>query len=136
MIAADVISYVVSAVISFWIVYGTTEFSSPLLAIAVAAVFVAISVHWAFGPYASIVRCMGLTLIAVGLKSTFVVTAIVMTIGAFARIKSAPIHVGIVFWAFSLILVVGGRFVARMFLSRRNANREAVIIYGAGSEAL
>ncbi len=42
MIAADVISYVVSAVISFWIVYGITEFSSPLLAIAVAAVLVAI----------------------------------------------------------------------------------------------
>ena len=42
MIAADVISYVVSAVISFWIVYGTTEFSSPLLVISVAAVLVAI----------------------------------------------------------------------------------------------
>ncbi len=55
MIAADVISYVVSAVISFWIVYGITEFSSPLLAIAVAAVLVAILVHWAFGLYASIV---------------------------------------------------------------------------------
>ncbi len=42
IIAADVMSYVVSAVISFWIVYGTTEFSSPLLAISVAAVLVAI----------------------------------------------------------------------------------------------
>ena len=89
-------------------------------------------VHWAFGLYASIVRYMGLTLIAVGLKSTFVVTAFVMTIGALAGIMSAPIRVGIVFWAFSLILVVGGRLVARMFLSRRNANREAVIVYGAG----
>jgi len=32
-----------------------------------------------------------------------------------------------------LILVVGGRLAARMFLSRRNVNRESVIIYGAGS---
>ena len=133
MIAADVLSYVASAVVSFWIVYGTTEFSSPVLVISAAAVLVGIPVHWAFGLYASIVRYMGLTLIAVGLKSTFVVTAIVMAIGAFAGIMSAPIRVGIVFWAFSLILVVGGRLAARMFLSRRNVNREAVIIYGAGS---
>ena len=40
-----------------------------------------ILVHWAFGLYASIVRYMGLTLIAVGLKSTFVVTAIVINNG-------------------------------------------------------
>ena len=132
MIVADVLSYVASAVVSFWIVYGTTEFSAPVLAIATAAVLVAIPVHWAFGLYASIVRYMGLTLIAVGLRSTFVVTATVMSIGAFAGIMSAPIRVGIVFWAFSLILVVGGRLAARMFLSRRNINREAVIIYGAG----
>jgi len=132
MIAADVLSYVASAVVSFWIVYGTTEFSSPVLAIAVAAVLVGIPVHWAFGLYASIVRYMGLTLIVVGLKSTLIVTGIVMTIGAFVGILSAPIRVGVVFWAFSLILVVGGRLAARMFLSRRNANREAVIIYGAG----
>ena len=133
MIAADILSYVASAVVSFWIVYGTTDFSSPVLVISAAAVLVGIPVHWAFGLYASIVRYMGLTLIAVGLKSTFAVTAIVMAIGAFAGIMSAPIRVGIVFWAFSLILVVGGRLAARMFLSRRNANREAVVIYGAGS---
>ena len=133
MIAADVLSYVASAVVSFWIVYGTTEFSSPVLVISAAAVLVGIPVHWAFGLYASIVRYMGLTLIAVGLQSTLVVTAIVMAIGAYAGTMSAPIRVGVVFWAFSLILVVGGRLGARMFLSRRNANREAVIIYGAGS---
>lgn len=133
MMAADILSYVLSSVIAFWIVYGTTDLSMAVLAIAAATAIVAIPVHWAFGLYASIVRYMGLTLIAVGLRSTFVVSAIVMAIAAFAGIMSAPIRVGIVFWAFSLILVIGGRLAARMFLSRRNANREAVIIYGAGS---
>ena len=132
MIAADVLAYVASAMVSFWIVYGTTAFSAPVLVISAAAILVGIPVHWAFGLYASIVRYMGLTLIAVGLQSTLVVTAIVMAFGAFAGIMSAPIRVGIVFWAFSLILVVGGRLAARMFLSRRNVNREAVVIYGAG----
>jgi FlaA1/EpsC-like NDP-sugar epimerase len=133
MIVADVLSYVASAVVSFWIVYNTIGVNSSVLAISIAAVLVAIPIHWAIGLYASIVRYMGLTLIAVGLKSTLVVTVIVMIIGAFAGIMSAPIRVGIVFWAFSLILVVGGRLAARLFLSRRNANREAVIVYGAGS---
>ncbi|MGI9238815.1 MAG: polysaccharide biosynthesis protein [Woeseiaceae bacterium] len=132
MISADVVSYVASAIISFWVIYGTTELDSPVLTIAFAAVLVGIPVHWAFRLYASIVRYMGLALIIVGLRSTFVVTAIVMVIGDFVGILSAPIRVGVVFWAFSLILVVGGRLAARMFLSRRNANREAVIIYGAG----
>ena len=132
MVAADVLSYIVSALVSSWIVYNNTEFSPPVLVISAAAVLVGIPVHWAFGLYASIVRYMGLSLIVVGLRTTFLVTAIVMTIGAVAGILSAPIRVGIVFWAFSLILVVGGRLAARMFLSRRNINREAVIIYGAG----
>ncbi len=132
MLAADVTSYLASAVIAFWIVYGTTEVSMPVVAIASAAVFAALPVHWAFGLYASIVRYMGLSLVIVGLRATFVVTAIVMAIAAAAGLLSAPIRVGIVFWAFSLILVVGGRLVARMFLSRRNVHREAVIIYGAG----
>lgn len=132
MIGADLVSYILSAVFSFWVVYGTTELSVPVVAVSVIAVLVGIPTHWMFGLYASIVRYMGLALIVVGLKSTFVVTAAVMTISAFSGIMSAPIRVGIVFWAFSLILVVGGRLAARMFLSRRNRNREPVIIYGAG----
>lgn len=132
MIATDALSYMLSAALSFWIVYGTTGFDSPLLLVAAAAVLVSVAVHWAVGLYASIVRYMGLTLIAVGLRCTFVVTAVVMATGVYAGIISSPIRVGIIFWAFSLILVVGARLVARAFLSRRNPDREAVIIYGAG----
>lgn len=132
MIAADILSYLASAIMSFWIVYGTTEFSFPVLFIAGSAVLFAIPVHWAFGMYASIVRYIGLSLVSVGLKATFLVTAIVMSVGGSVGVLSAPIRVGIIFWAFALILVVGGRLSARMFLSRRNVNRESVIVYGAG----
>ncbi|MBT8099786.1 MAG: polysaccharide biosynthesis protein, partial [Gammaproteobacteria bacterium] len=132
MIAADAVSYMVSAVVAFWLVYGTLEISNAVLTISAIAILVAIPVHWAFGLYASIVRYMGLSLIAVGVKSTFVATALIMTASVYAGIMSAPIRVGVVIWAFSMILVVGGRLAARMFLSRRNSNRETVIIYGAG----
>ena len=132
MIVADVVSYTASAFVSFWIVYGTLELSPSVLAIATLAIIVAIPIHWMFGLYASIVRYMGLALIAVGLKSTLVVTASLMAISAWSGFLSAPIRMGVIFWSFSLVLVVGGRLVARLFLSRRNRNREPVIVYGAG----
>jgi FlaA1/EpsC-like NDP-sugar epimerase len=132
MITADIFSYAASAFLSFGIVYGTTTLSSSVLALTGIAILIAVPTHWAFGLYASIVRYMGLTLIAVGLRSTLAVTFAVMTVGSFAGVLNAPIRVGIVFWVFSLLLVVGGRFCARMFLSRSNAQREPVIIYGAG----
>ena len=132
MIAYDAGSYWASAVVSFWIVFGMLRFSSDVIAISLLAVLIAIPMHWFFGLYASIVRYTGLTLLVVGLRSTFFVTAALMTVSSLASYSSAPIRVGIVFWAFSLILVVGGRVAARMFLIRSNANREPVIIYGAG----
>ena len=132
MIAFDSVSCAASAILSFWIVFGTLALSSDVKAIAVLAVLIAIPVHWVFGLYASIVRYTGLTLLAVGLRATFFVTAVLMTISVVANLSTAPIRVGIVFWAFSLILIVGGRVAARMFLSRSNADREPVIVYGAG----
>jgi FlaA1/EpsC-like NDP-sugar epimerase len=132
MIVYDALSYWASAIISFWIVFGTTEFSMEVVAISLLAILIAVPMHWFFGLYASIVRYTGLTLLVVGLRTTFFVMATLMAVSSLAGFSSAPIRVGIVFWAFSLILIVGGRVAARMFLSRSNADREPVIIYGAG----
>jgi FlaA1/EpsC-like NDP-sugar epimerase len=132
MIAYDALCYWASAIVSFWVVFGTTEFSTEVVTISLLAILIAVPMHWFFGLYASIVRYTGLTLLVVGLRTTFFVTATLMAVSALAGYSSAPIRVGIVFWAFSLILIVGGRVAARMFLSRSNADREPVIIYGAG----
>ena len=90
-------SYWASAIVSFWVVFGTTEFSSEVAWISLIAILVAIPLHWLFGLYASIVRYTGLTLLVVGLRATFLVTAALMTISALAGFSSAPIRVGIVF---------------------------------------
>jgi FlaA1/EpsC-like NDP-sugar epimerase len=103
-----------------------------VVAISLLAILIAVPMQWFFGLYASIVRYTGLTLLVVGLRTTFFVMATLMAVSSLAGFSSAPIRVGIVFWAFSLILIVGGRVAARMFLSRSNADREPVIIYGAG----
>jgi FlaA1/EpsC-like NDP-sugar epimerase len=132
MVLYDAGSYWASAVISFWAVFGTVRFTPEVIAISLLAVIIAVPVQWVFGLYASIVRYTGLSLLVVGLRTTFLITVALMTVSSLAGLSSAPIRVGIVFWAFSLILIVGGRVAARMFLSRSNADREPVIIYGAG----
>jgi FlaA1/EpsC-like NDP-sugar epimerase len=132
MIAYDAVCYWASAVVAYWTVFGTLEFTATVATISVIAILIAVPVHWFFGLYTSIVRYTGLMLLVVGVRTTFIVTAVLMTTSSLINLSSAPFRVGIVFWAFSLIVIVGGRVAARMFLSRRNANREPVIIYGAG----
>jgi FlaA1/EpsC-like NDP-sugar epimerase len=132
MIAYDAASYSASASASLLIVVGPEGTGSTALAIAAISVLVAVPIHWLFGLYSSIVRYTGLSLLFVGTKATLTATAIIITASALGGILNAPIRVGAVYWAFSLILIVGGRVSARMFLSRSNADREPVIIYGAG----
>ena len=132
MIASDLAAYSVTAIASVWVVSGTFELNMTVLLVAVAAISIIVPIHWLFGLYASIVRYTGLTLLAVGLKATFVVSAVLIASGYLLGFIAAPLRIGLVFWAISLIFVVGGRFSARLFLIRSNANREPVIIYGAG----
>ena len=78
MITSDAVAYFTSAIVAFWIVYGTLRLSPQVLTIGALAAVVAIPVHWAFGLYTSIVRYMGLALIVVGVKATLLVTIAVM----------------------------------------------------------
>jgi FlaA1/EpsC-like NDP-sugar epimerase len=133
MVAADALSYSAAVVMSLWLLSASTPSISSALTILLLAVTVALPVHFFFGLYASIVRYMGVALLAIGLKATFIVSLIVSALAAGLNIITAPVRVGIIFWAFALILVVGGRITARMFLNRRNRNRERVVIFGAGA---
>ncbi len=133
MVTADAFSYTIAAALSLWILSGSILLGSAAPIIGLVAILVAIPVHHLFGLYASIVRYMGIALLAIGLRATLVVSLIVATACYGLGVIDSPVRLGIVFWAFSLILVVGGRMVARMFLNRRNRNREPVVIYGAGA---
>ena len=132
MIANDAMLYVVTVAASMWIVYGSVSGGADLWLIAVTAIAVAIPVLWAFGLYASIIRYVGYGLFRVGLHSTFVITAILVGLDYVTGTINAPLRFGAIFWTLSLVLIVGGRFIARVLLTRSNQNREPVIVYGAG----
>lgn len=134
MIGADLLCYVASAFLALWLSSGSAWHSQSAVMLAALAVVIALPLHYLFGMYASIVRFMGLALLAVGLRVTFFVTIAVTTAAFFAGAIEFPFRVATAFWAFSLIFIVGGRFGARVFLRRRNRYREPVIIYGAGED--
>jgi len=132
LVAADVLSYSVAATVSLWILSDSFLQLSGIFSIVALSVAVAIPVHYFFGLYASVVRFMGIGLLAIGLRASLLVSTIVAATCFGLGLTEMPGRLGIVLWAFSLILVVGGRSAARLFLSRHNRHREPVIIYGAG----
>jgi len=75
---------------------------------------------------------MGLSLLTVGLKATISASVLVLAVLAMSTEMSTAVRFGIGLWAFAMIMVVGGRLSARLFLSRNNTKRESVIVYGAG----
>lgn len=134
MVGADIVSYIASATLALWISSGSSWQFQSVLVLALLAVVIALPMHYLFGMYASIVRYMGVALLAVGLRVTLLVS-IAVTVAAFvAGFVEYPFRVGTAIWAFSLIFVVGGRFGMRVFLRRRNRFRDSVIIYGAGDD--
>lgn len=132
MVITDIVSYSIAALLAIWTLFGAEGLGESALLLTLIGVSIVIPVHHFFGLYASIVRYMGVALFLIGFKATLVVSGVFTAVGLGLNLSAAPIRLGIVFWAFSLILVVGGRMTARMFLNRRNRNREPVVIYGAG----
>jgi FlaA1/EpsC-like NDP-sugar epimerase len=132
MIVTDAIFYCLSVALSMWIVYDSLGNATEIWRISAITIAIAVPVLWAFGLYASIVRYIGLELFRTGLVSTFLISVTLLSLGYWTQSIDAPLRTGVVFWSISLILVIGSRFLARVFLMRRNQNRELVIIYGAG----
>lgn len=133
MILSDVAGITVCVWGAAWLATGTRQLMSPdLVLLTVVTVIVTIPIAWYEGLYRSIIRYMGADLFVAGSKTTAAVTALVGFLVYAGELVSVPFRWSIAFCALALIYMVGCRFTARVFLNRRNLNREPVIIYGAG----
>ncbi|MGI9272578.1 MAG: polysaccharide biosynthesis protein [Woeseiaceae bacterium] len=132
MVLADLVSFVAIGLAAQWLVGANGSSTADALLLGIVAALIATPVAWFIGLYRSIIRFMGGDLFSAGLK-TASLSAILFSIFAIL-IGSVvdPVRIGTAFAILVLIYLVGGRLAARMFLNRRNANREPVIIYGAG----
>ena len=132
MLAADVLGYGVCVYASVWLLFGSQIEPQNLIFLIVATILVAVPTTAVMGLYQSIIRYMGVDLFIAGTRAAAMSALIVGIIASSAGLVSAPIRWAIAFGAGALIYVVGGRMMVRLFLNRRNPNREHVIIYGAG----
>jgi FlaA1/EpsC-like NDP-sugar epimerase len=84
------------------------------------------------GFYRSIVRYMGMELIAVGLKVSIASAVVLGVIAQFSTIVVEPVRFAITYSTLCLLYFLGSRLVARYLLTRGGPGKERVIVYGAG----
>lgn len=107
-------------------------FERPVLFLAVVAT--AIPVFTQQGLYRAIIRFIGARMVFAVLRSVSLV-AVVLAITGFWLGQDGPsivISTALIFWAFALLGIVGGRFAMRIYLMRQPLPGERVAIYGAG----
>lgn len=117
-----------------WLLFGPDAFSDRSALLYAGLALVAIPLAWSQGLYQSIVRYMGMDLLAAGGKTALGTAALIAVFVYSANLGEAPFRWAIAFSTLAFIYLCGSRFVARVFLVRRKARheRESVIIYGAG----
>jgi FlaA1/EpsC-like NDP-sugar epimerase len=132
--AVDLIGFSLCVVAALWLVHLAPYVVPYLLVVAVTA-FASVFFAWLQGMYRSVVRYMGFDMFIVGARSALgsaVIGAVLMQNLVF---DATPYRWAAAYAAFSFIYICGSRYLARLFLVERRAqkHRERVIIYGAGS---
>lgn len=133
MVLSDAVGVALCVWGAVWIATGTNQLATPdVILMMLMAVVVIVPVAWHQGLYRSIVRYMGVELFVAGTKTVLAVTLVIGLLVLLGELVSAPYRWSLAFAALSLISLVGSRYLARIFLNRRNLDRESVIVYGAG----
>ena len=104
----------------------------PLLFLVVVGA--AIPIFTQQGLYRAIIRFIGARMVFAVLRSVTLV-AVVLALTGFWVGQDRPsviLSTALIFWAFALLGIVGGRFAMRIYLMRQPMPGERVAIYGAG----
>ncbi len=133
MLVADTLGIASCAAAAAWVTSGGSGLSPGSNAmILAAAVAVTITIAWQQGLYRSIIRYIGMDLFVAGSTTAVGASALVGFVVAVLGLSPTPGRWTFTFLSLSLLYLIGGRFVARVFLNRRIGHGEPVIIYGAG----
>lgn len=133
VVATDLIGFAVCAAMATWLV--VQDGTQVSLALWVATPVVTVALVWLRGLYRSVIRYVGLGLLAAG----GITVAWAALIGAVIGLLTVPeilvFRWAFAYWALAFIFLGGSRYSARVFLLRRHSEQvvEKVIIYGAGA---
>jgi FlaA1/EpsC-like NDP-sugar epimerase len=133
VIVTDLVGFAVCALMATWlVVQSQPELSLPLL---LGTPVVTVVLVWMRGLYRSVIRYVGLGLLAAGGMTVSWAALIGAVIGMVTLPEVPVFRWAFAFWALAFIYLGGSRYSARVFLLRRHSEHvvEKVIIYGAGS---
>ncbi|MDH4053904.1 MAG: polysaccharide biosynthesis protein [Gammaproteobacteria bacterium] len=135
VVAIDLAGFAVCGGSALWLVLGlatrTWTSAGHLLLIAATSVIIA----WLLGLYRSVIRYMGVDLLAVGGSTAAYATGagFVTTLAIAPDVPS--VRWAVAFFGFSFLYITGSRYAARLMLIPSKPGRAVrnVLIYGAGS---
>ncbi len=104
--------------------------------IILAAPVITIPVFYTFGLYSSLLRYMGIQVAWAIVKGMAISTLVLSALVLYTQTIGFPRSVFIMYFSFGILLVGASRVLMRAYLMsviQMNKNKQAVIIYGAGS---
>jgi FlaA1/EpsC-like NDP-sugar epimerase len=132
VVATDLLGFAICTYMATWVVTaGDVEISSALM---LGVPLSTVCLVWLRGLYRSVIRFVGLGLLAAG-GITISWAALAGAVVGMLTVPDLPVfRWAFAYWALAFIFLGGSRYAARVFLLKRHHENviEKVIIYGAG----
>jgi FlaA1/EpsC-like NDP-sugar epimerase len=135
MFGADLLAYAGIALFVSSFLYGARFSAQQFILIAAVALFTGLLVGWRMGIYNTVVRYIGLEFFHRA-NVTVAIAAIVTALSARPLGMSLDaVKWALMFWALMVLYICYSRYLSRSYLnqSKSRAQREKVVIYGAGA---
>lgn len=134
-IVTDFTGYLICAVCVAWLINDGRITLLQASLIGAASIIASVALAWSEGLYRSVVRYMGLDLVAAGVRATASAALVGAIVALLLGAGVIALKWALGFWALGFIYACGSRYLARVFLlpQRALSERERVIVYGAGS---
>ena len=134
VVCVDSVVAVAAVLLAVWVAVPAGLQPARLAVTTVAAAGLTIPINSVFGLYRSVVRFIGIDLIAAASRAVLVSAFVFALLLGLHVPFSSNARATIVFAALLIIGIAGARFSARLFLNRRTlSRRERVVIYGSGA---
>lgn len=133
-VGADLLGFMVSALVALWLVFGTEMASQDVMFIVGVVTAVSLFIAYIAGFYQSIIRYIGVELLVVSALTVSIAAVIGAGLSWYLELGLAPMRWGLAFAALALIYGTVSRIAASRLLrlTGRETDIERALIYGAG----
>ena len=131
---SDVVGLTFGACGTEWLLTGDLSYLTSPSPVCLAIAIVTATLAWSIGFYRSVVRYVGFELISAAASASLGAALIGATAMSVTGMSTSPLRWFLAFWGVSFVYMCGTRLIARvaLFSRRLPAERQRVIIYGAG----